>query len=130
MSVEDAAREICQSCSVKFVCRDFARDNHEYGLWALKAKMSATPPDIGSSHPLEFAPDSRADAHGPSAKPSRFCRCRRQRNVDLVATTPRHPLPGETLIGTDFHEYPGGKGLNQAVASARAGARTVHLCGR
>ncbi|MEE3067993.1 MAG: PfkB family carbohydrate kinase, partial [Actinomycetota bacterium] len=37
-------------------------------------------------------------------------------NVDLVATTPRHPLPGETLIGTDFHEYPGGKGLNQAVA--------------
>ena len=39
-------------------------------------------------------------------------------NVDLVATTPRHPLPGETLIGSDFHEYPGGKGLNQAVAAA------------
>ena len=49
-------------------------------------------------------------------------------NVDLVATTPRHPLPGETLIGSDFHEYPGGKGLNQAVASARAGARTAFIC--
>ena len=49
-------------------------------------------------------------------------------NVDLVATTPRHPLPGETLIGTDFHEYPGGKGLNQAVAAARAGARTAFIC--
>ncbi|NDI01741.1 MAG: ribokinase, partial [Actinobacteria bacterium] len=45
-------------------------------------------------------------------------------NVDLVATTPRHPLPGETLIGSDFHEYPGGKGLNQAVAAARAGSPT------
>ncbi len=49
-------------------------------------------------------------------------------NVDLVATTPRHPLPGETLIGSDFHEYPGGKGLNQAVAAARAGARTAFIC--
>ena len=49
-------------------------------------------------------------------------------NVDLVATTPRHPLPGETLIGSDFHEYPGGKGLNQAVAASRAGARTAFIC--
>jgi WhiB family redox-sensing transcriptional regulator len=30
---EDAAREICESCNVRLVCRDFARDNHEYGLW-------------------------------------------------------------------------------------------------
>ena len=49
-------------------------------------------------------------------------------NVDLVATTPRHPLPGETLIGSDFHEYPGGKGLNQAVSAARAGAPTAFIC--
>ena len=49
-------------------------------------------------------------------------------NVDLVATAPRHPLPGETLIGSDFHEYPGGKGLNQAVAAVRAGARTAFVC--
>lgn len=49
-------------------------------------------------------------------------------NVDLVVTSPRHPLPGETLIGSEFHEYPGGKGLNQAVAAARAGARTAFVC--
>lgn len=49
-------------------------------------------------------------------------------NVDLVGTAPRHPLPGETLIGSDFHEYPGGKGLNQAVAAARAGSRTAFIC--
>ncbi len=49
-------------------------------------------------------------------------------NVDLVATSPRHPRPGETLIGSGFHEYPGGKGLNQAVAAVRAGARTAFVC--
>ena len=34
-------------------------------------------------------------------------------NLDLVVTAPRHPQPGETLLGTAYHEYPGGKGLNQ-----------------
>ena len=50
-------------------------------------------------------------------------------NVDLVARAPRHPLPGETLLGTDFATHAGGKGANQAVAAARAGARTA-LIGR
>jgi ribokinase len=45
-------------------------------------------------------------------------------NLDLVATTARHPAPGETLIGHDYSEHPGGKGLNQAVAAARAGSPT------
>ena len=45
-------------------------------------------------------------------------------NLDLVVTSERHPEPGETLIGGDYSEHPGGKGLNQAVASARAGATT------
>ena len=45
-------------------------------------------------------------------------------NLDLVATTARHPAPGETLIGRDYAEHPGGKGLNQAVAAARANATT------
>lgn len=49
-------------------------------------------------------------------------------NLDLVATTGRHPQPGETLIGSDYREYPGGKGLNQAVAAARAGAATRFFC--
>jgi ribokinase len=43
-------------------------------------------------------------------------------NLDLVATTPRLPGPGETVLGFSFAQYPGGKGLNQAVAAARAGA--------
>ncbi len=45
--------------------------------------------------------------------------------MDLVAYAPRRPNPGETLIGTDFSFAPGGKGFNQAVASARAGAPTA-----
>lgn len=48
-------------------------------------------------------------------------------NLDLVVSTPRLPAPGETVFGTDFHEYPGGKGLNQAVAAARCGARTAFI---
>ncbi len=48
-------------------------------------------------------------------------------NLDLVATVPRLPGPGETVGGTAYHEYPGGKGLNQAVAAARAGARTAFV---
>ena len=43
-------------------------------------------------------------------------------NLDLVASADRLPGPGETVSGLDFHEYAGGKGLNQAVAAARAGA--------
>jgi ribokinase len=43
-------------------------------------------------------------------------------NMDLVATAPRLPGPGETVLGTDFTTVPGGKGSNQALAAARAGA--------
>jgi ribokinase len=42
-------------------------------------------------------------------------------NMDLVASTPRIPTPGQTLTGTDFTTTPGGKGANQAVAVARLG---------
>ncbi|HIP95946.1 MAG TPA: ribokinase, partial [Anaerolineae bacterium] len=50
-------------------------------------------------------------------------------NMDLVVRVPRMPIPGETLIGHDFHVIPGGKGANQAVAAARLGAR-VSMIGR
>jgi ribokinase len=43
-------------------------------------------------------------------------------NMDLVARTPRIPLAGQTITGTDFATTPGGKGANQAVAAARLGA--------
>lgn len=49
-------------------------------------------------------------------------------NLDLVARCERLPAPGETVHGDDYAEYPGGKGLNQAVAAARAGAQ-VSLVG-
>ncbi len=48
-------------------------------------------------------------------------------NVDLVARARRLPRPGETVMGSGFSESHGGKGANQAVAAARAGAEVV-LC--
>ncbi|WP_430333196.1 ribokinase [Rhodococcus sp. ACT016] len=43
-------------------------------------------------------------------------------NMDLVASSPRLPAPGETILGTSFTTTPGGKGANQAIAAAKAGA--------
>mgnify|MGYP001258128325 CR=1 FL=1 len=43
-------------------------------------------------------------------------------NTDLVVRAPRFPSPGETLVGESFATYGGGKGANQAIAAARAGA--------
>ena len=50
-------------------------------------------------------------------------------NMDLVGTTQRMPMPGETVFGDSFHTAPGGKGANQAVAAARLGA-DVRMVGR
>jgi WhiB family redox-sensing transcriptional regulator len=30
---EATAREVCDSCVVRSACREFARDQHEYGFW-------------------------------------------------------------------------------------------------
>lgn len=49
--------------------------------------------------------------------------------VDLVARAAHLPGPGETMIGTDFGEFLGGKGCNQAVAAARQRAQ-VAMIGR
>ena len=46
-------------------------------------------------------------------------------NVDLVASADRLPSPGETVLGGRFAVHDGGKGANQAVAAARAGARVT-----
>lgn len=43
-------------------------------------------------------------------------------NMDFVVTAAKWPKPGETIVATSFNVFPGGKGANQAVASARAGA--------
>jgi ribokinase len=50
-------------------------------------------------------------------------------NLDLVVTVERHPSPGETVLGGDCRQLPGGKGANQAVAAARLGS-AVAMVGR
>ncbi len=44
-------------------------------------------------------------------------------NTDFIARTPSLPAPGETVLGLPLSTAYGGKGANQAVAAARAGAR-------
>jgi ribokinase len=43
-------------------------------------------------------------------------------NTDMIVKLPRLPKPGETISGGAFSTAAGGKGANQAVAAARAGA--------
>ncbi|THV42506.1 ribokinase [Glycomyces buryatensis] len=43
-------------------------------------------------------------------------------NLDLVYEVDRIPAPGETVLSRGFEAFPGGKGNNQAIAAARAGA--------
>ena len=50
-------------------------------------------------------------------------------NMDLVFGAPRMPERGETISGSAFGMFIGGKGGNQAVAAARAGAY-VEMIGR
>lgn len=48
-------------------------------------------------------------------------------NLDFVVRAPHIPAPGETVLGQNFSTFPGGKGANQAVASARAGGAPTRM---
>lgn len=48
-------------------------------------------------------------------------------NIDHVWALPALPQVGQTLVG-EYHTGPGGKGFNQAIACARAGAATRFIC--
>lgn len=50
-------------------------------------------------------------------------------NMDLVVKASKIPIKGETVLGGDFFMIPGGKGANQAVATAKLGAE-VYFVGR
>jgi ribokinase len=46
-------------------------------------------------------------------------------NLDIICHVANLPLPGETILGRGVERLPGGKGANQAIASARHGAATI-----
>jgi len=46
-------------------------------------------------------------------------------NLDLVARVRAFPRGGETVLGSDYDEVPGGKGLNQALGAVRHGATSL-----
>ncbi len=48
-------------------------------------------------------------------------------NLDFVVRAGHIPAPGETVLGRAFRNHPGGKGANQAVASARAGGAPTQM---
>lgn len=48
-------------------------------------------------------------------------------NLDFVVRAAHVPAPGETVLGRDFRTFAGGKGANQAIACARAGAAATRM---
>ena len=48
-------------------------------------------------------------------------------NMDLAIETNKIPVKGETVSGSNFSTCPGGKGLNQAIAAAKLGAKVKML---
>ena len=48
-------------------------------------------------------------------------------NLDFVVRAPHIPAPGETVLGSNFRTFAGGKGANQAIASARAGGVATRM---
>jgi ribokinase len=49
--------------------------------------------------------------------------------IDLIQRVERLPVPGQTVVATATERCPGGKGLNQAVAAARAGVPVRFVAG-
>ncbi|WBU53553.1 ribokinase [Paracoccus sp. SCSIO 75233] len=48
-------------------------------------------------------------------------------NIDHVYRLDHFPAPGETLGAREYGQGLGGKGANQSIAAAKAGARVVHI---
>ena len=48
-------------------------------------------------------------------------------NLDFVVSAAQLPSAGQTVLGTTFETFPGGKGSNQALAARRAGSDVLFL---
>ena len=48
-------------------------------------------------------------------------------NIDHVYQVDHISRPGETILGSEYAMFAGGKGANQSVAIARAGQSVVHV---
>lgn len=48
-------------------------------------------------------------------------------NTDMIFRASKIPAKGETVLGSSFSVCPGGRGLNQAIAAARAGGKVVFI---
>ncbi len=122
---EAGAKQVCASCTVRTDCMDFAREHHEYGFWGGESE--------DERHAAGFRLIAPIGVQGTAAR-----QLERRRdvfdvvvvgsaNLDLVVRAARIPGAGETLLGDSYDEYPGGKGLNQAVAAARSGASVAFV---
>jgi ribokinase len=48
-------------------------------------------------------------------------------NTEMIFRSPVIPAAGETVMGNEFHISPGGCGVNQAIAAARAGGKVIFI---
>lgn len=76
---------------------------------------------LAHSSPQRIGPDREQQARANLIDVTRVCVVGSV-NTDHFYSVPTLPQPGETLIATSVTSAPGGKGANQAIAAARAGA--------
>ena len=48
-------------------------------------------------------------------------------NTEMIFQSSVIPAAGETVMGSSFHISPGGRGVNQALAAARAGGKVIFI---
>lgn len=87
---------------------------------------AAGPVDGCLAHESRPAPESQRAPGSPAAARPRIV-VLGSINMDLIATTATLPAPGQTVLGTSFATAAGGKGSNQAIAAARAGAAATFI---